>query len=133
MRLQFKEDPKEWRKATLISLIGPLALCGILLAKGVIYWIAMAWVFGAESVIALFAVLRPRWFRGYYRFGTWMGFHTAMFFGKVVLTAIFFCVVTPLGWMLRLAGKDLLQLKLSRDRQTYWRSSRQDSSLDSMS
>ncbi len=132
MKLHFKEDPKEWRKAALLSLIGPLVLCGILVWRDVIFWSALVWIFGCECVIASLALLRPRWFRGYYRFMTWMGFHTAMLFGKAVLTAIFFFLVTPLGWVLKLAGKDLLQLKPSPHRQTYWQPARQDSSLDNL-
>jgi hypothetical protein len=132
MKLQLKEDPKEWRKAALLSLIGPLVLVVILLWKDVISWVGLALVLGIDSVIALFALLRPRWFRGYYRFMTRVGFYTIQLFGKVVLTVIYFCVVTPLGWALKLAGKDLLQLKPQSDSQTCWQPARQDGSLDRM-
>lgn len=132
MKLQFKEDPKEWRKATLLSLIGPSVLVVVLLCKDIIAWIGLALALGLESVIVLFALLRPRWFRGYYRFMTWLGFHTVQLFGKVVLTVTYFCVVTPLGLALKLAGKDLLQLKPRSDSQTGWHAARQDGSLDSM-
>jgi hypothetical protein len=63
---------------------------------------------------------------------TRLGFHTIQIVGKVVLAALFFLILTPFGWILRLLGKDLLQLKPPRDRQTFWQPSRQDGSLDSM-
>lgn len=74
----------------------------------------------------------PRWFRGYYRFGTRVGFFAIQLFGKLVLMAIFLLILTPLGWMLRLAGKDLLQLEMRREQQSCWQPARQEGSLDRM-
>jgi hypothetical protein len=39
---------------------------------------------------------------------------------RVILTLFFFLVVTPIGWICRLAGKDFLRLKLDPNVQTYW-------------
>ena len=132
MKLRFKEDPKEWRKAALLSLIGPSLLIGIFRWRGVVSW---KFVFAALAlfvVIALCALVRPRWFRGFYRFGTWLGFHTIQIFGKVVLALVFFLFLTPFGLIMRLMGKDSLQLKPPRDQQTFWRPAKQDGSLDNM-
>ena len=38
----------------------------------------------------------------------------------IVLGIMFFLVVTPLGFVMRALGKDLLRLKLERDAKTYW-------------
>ena len=132
MKLNLKEDPGEWRKATLLSLIGPSVLIGILRWRGVVSWTFLAGALALFALVALCACARPRWFRGYYRFGTRVGFFAIQLFGKMVLTAIFFLFLTPLGWMLRLMGKDLLQLEMCRDQQTYWQPARQDGSLDRM-
>jgi hypothetical protein len=48
----------------------------------------------------------------------------------VVLAALFFVILTPFGWILRLLGKDFLRLKPPSDMQTFWQSARQDGSLD---
>jgi len=40
--------------------------------------------------------------------------------------------MTPFGCVMRLMGKDFLQLKSPRDKETFWQTARQDSSLDSM-
>jgi hypothetical protein len=132
MKLHFKEDPREWRKAALLSLIGPSVLIGILRWRGVVSWTFLGGALALFALVALCAWVRPRWFRRYYRFGTWLGFHTIQIFGKTVLTAVFFLILTPLGWMLRLSGKDLLQLKPPRDKKTFWQPARQDGSLDQM-
>ncbi len=132
MRLYFKEDPREWRKVTLIGLIGPTMIIGILRWRGVVSSTCLAAVLVLVALAALCAWLRPRWFRGYYRFTTRLGFYTFQILGKIVLVAFFFLILTPFGWILRLFGKDFLQLKPPRDKQTFWQSSRQDNSLDSI-
>jgi hypothetical protein len=132
MRLRFKEEPKEWRKATLLSLIGPSVLMGILRWRGAVSWAFLAVALVLIALVALCALAQPRWFRGYYRFGTWLGFHIIQIFGKVVLAVVFFLVITPFGWVLRLMGKDLLQLRPPRDQQTLWQPAKGEGSLDSM-
>ena len=132
MRLRFKEDPKEWRKATLSGLIGPTVIMGILRWRGVISNPVLTAALALVAMVALCALVRPRWFRGYYRFMTRLGFHTARVLGGVVLVGVFFLILTPFGWLMRLFGKDLLRLKSPRDKQTFWQSARQDGSLDNL-
>ena len=132
MRLRFKEDPKEWRKAALLGLIGPAAIIGILRWRGVVSLTSLAAALALIALAALCAWVWPRWFRGYYRFSTRLGFHIIQVLGRGVLAAFFFVILTPFGWILRLSGKDLLQLKSREDKQTFWQTSRRDGSLDSM-
>jgi hypothetical protein len=132
MRLHFKEDPKEWRKAALLGLIGPAAIIGILRWRGVVSTTCLAAALALIALAALCAWVRPRWFRGYYRFTTRLGFYIIQVLGRVVLAALFFVILTPFGWIMRLLGKDLLQLKSPRDKQTFWQTARRDGSLDRM-
>ncbi len=39
---------------------------------------------------------------------------------RVILTLLFFLVLTPTGLVARLAGKDFLRLKLDRKAASYW-------------
>jgi hypothetical protein len=132
MRLHLKEDPKEWRKAALLGLIGPAAIIGILRWRGVVSDTGLAAALTLIALAALCAWVRPRWFRGYYRFTTRLGFYTIQVFGKIVLAALFLLILTPFGWILRRLGKDFLQLKSPRDQRTFWQPARQDGSLDRM-
>ena len=132
MRLHFKEDPKEWRKAALLGLIGPAVIFGILRYRRVVSTSGLAAVLAVIVVVALCAWVRPRWFRGYYRFTTRLAFYVIQGLGRIVLAALFFVVLTPFGWVLRLSGKDFLQLKSPRDKQTFWQTARRDGSLDRM-
>lgn len=38
----------------------------------------------------------------------------------IILGIMFFGVITPVGWFMRLAGKDLLRMKLDREAPSYW-------------
>ncbi len=52
--------------------------------------------------------------------------------GLPALRALFFVILTPFGWILRLSGKDFLHDKSPQDKQTFWQTARQDGSLDRM-
>ena len=132
MRLHFKEDPREWRKITLLGLIGPAAIIGLLRYRGVVTIAGLIAALALIALVAFCAGVRPRWFRGYYRFTTRLGFHALQGLGRVVLAAFFFVIMTPFGWIMRRLGKDFLQLKSPRDRQTFWQTPRRDGSLDRM-
>jgi hypothetical protein len=130
MKLNFKEDPKEWRKSTLLTVLG-LALIGSLL-RWRKHLPANCWyaVLALLGVVAICAVLQPRWFRGWYRLSLRLGFYSSQFIGRCVLLLFFIVVITPLGFVLRLAGKDSLQLKRLREAKTYWHQARDSSPLD---
>ena len=130
MKLHLKEAPKEWRKAALLGLIGPAMITGVLRYRKVVSWTCLVAVLVVVVLVALAALARPRWFRGYYRFATRLGFYTIQFLGKVVLAGFFFLILTPFAWIMRLSGKDFLQLKPPQNKPTFWQKPRKDDSLD---
>lgn len=130
MKLRFKEDPAEWRKSILLTILG-LAVISTLLAwrRPMLRqdWPALVVTLGVVAVIAWW---RPRWFRGWYRLSLRLGFYTSQFAGRCVLALFFIGILTPLAFVLRLAGKDPLQLRPRRDGQTCWQPARKAGSLD---
>jgi hypothetical protein len=44
----------------------------------------------------------------------------ASIFGRLVMAALFFCVLTPVGFVMRLAGRDRLRLRRDRTVPSYW-------------
>ena len=130
MKLNYKEDPKEWRKSMLLTALG-LALISSLLRwrkhLPVDWWLGML---ALLALVAVVAVLQPRWFRGWYRVSLWLGFYSSQFIGRCVLFLFFILIITPVGWALRLAGKDPLQMRKPRAAQTYWQEARDCSPLD---
>lgn len=132
MRLELKEDPREWRKFTLFALLGLAILSSLLCWRRILpvpLWIA--WL-GLLALVAVTCLCRPRWFRGWYRRGATAGFHLAQFLGRAALFGVFWLLVTPLGLVLRLAGKDLLRLRRDRGASSYWQAARPPGPLDRM-
>ena len=82
------------------------------------------------AVVAVGALLQPRWFRGWYRLSLRLGFYSSQFIGRGVLALLFIFILTPLGLVLRLAGKDPLQLKRPRDAVTCWHPAKNSGPLD---
>lgn len=130
MRVRLKEDPKEWRKNTLLTAVGLVVISSILCWRGILStsgWHITLLVLALASLCALFF---PGWFRGYYRASTRFGFWLSLVVAHVILTVVFFVVITPLGWFFRLSGKDALRLKRSGSTLTYWNSAKPNSPLD---
>ena len=82
------------------------------------------------GLVAICAVLHPRWFRGWYRLSLRLGFYSSQFIGRGVLAIFFIFILTPLGWVLRVMGKDPLQLKHPLNAKSYWHQARECNPLD---
>jgi hypothetical protein len=132
MKLKLKEEPKEWRKAAWMSALGLTVLSSLLRWRRVLPAAAWALVLCVLALLAIAAAIQPRWFRGYYRFSTKLGFALSQLAGHIVLALVFFIVVTPLGLALRMLGKDPLRLRRPPGPQSYWSEVRGKSSLDSL-
>ena len=130
MKLNFKEDPKEWRKSALLTALGLAILSSLLRWRRhlpVNVWLALL---ALLAVAAICAVLRPGWFRGWYRLSLRLGFYSSQFIGRGVLAIFFIFILTPLGWVLRVMGKDPLQLKHPLNAKSYWHQARECNPLD---
>jgi len=130
MKLHFKEDPGTWRNQALMSALGFAILDSVLLWRRVLpvkVWCTVLVILG---IIALCTLLKPPWFRGYYRLAVRIGFALSQVIGRVTLLLFFIFILTPVGLILRLAGKDALQLKRPRNVKTYWHQAKDCTPLD---
>jgi hypothetical protein len=130
MKLNYKEDPKEWRKSAVMSVIALTIIISLLRWRQRLPVNTWYFVLALLAIVAISSVLRPRWFRGYYRLSMMLGFYSSRFVGRCVLGVLFFLIVTPLGLVFRLAGKDPLQLKRPQDAATYWHQAKDCGPLD---
>ena len=130
MKLNLKDEPKEWRKSALLAAFGLALISSVLRWRHALTngkWLA---VLAVLAGLAVAAALQPRWFRGYHLFSMRLGFAVSRFLGRVLLILFFIFIITPAGWILRLTGKDPLQLKLPEEAATYWRPAKECSPLD---
>jgi len=78
------------------------------------------WAFVVSAVFGAIALLRPALLAGLNR--AWM--KLGILLGKVVspiaLGILFYVVLTPIGAVVRLSGKDPLRLKLDSGADSYW-------------
>ncbi|HEV2693946.1 MAG TPA: hypothetical protein VG347_13715 [Verrucomicrobiae bacterium] len=129
MRLIFREEPKEWRKSALLTLLALAILSSLLRWRKhlpVNVWQVLLVLF---AVAGIFAVWQPRWFRGWYRLSLRLGFYSSQFVGRCVLAIFFIFIITPLGLGLRWSGKDPLRLR-RQQKDTYWHTARDCDPLD---
>ena len=54
------------------------------------------------------------------RLWQYLGIILGMIVSPIVMAAIFFLVVSPIGLIMRLLGKDLLKLKTNKNIKSYW-------------
>ena len=130
MKLRFKEHPREWRNSVLFTVLGLGLISGVLRWRHVLTggtWLA---ALAFLALLAVAACLAPRWFRGYYRVSLRLGAATSQVVVRVVLMLLFFLVITPLGLIFRVMGKDALHLKRQVGAKSYWSLSRAHSPLD---
>ncbi len=130
MLLRLKEDPKEWRKVTLLTVLGVALLSSLLRWRHVLSQPAWLSVLAILGLAALGACVWPRAFRGFYRGSSRAGFWLSQVLARIVLTLLFMFVLTPLALILRASGKDFLRLKRSPGATSYWSAARESSPLD---
>ena len=97
----------------------PLALIGafLLWRQRDYYW----YFFAAGALLIALGVFVPTVLKPLQK--VWMAFSIIMgwFMTRLILAVLFFLILTPMALLLRLLGKDLLNLKLDRNSsQSYW-------------
>jgi hypothetical protein len=114
----------------LLAALGLAVLVWVLRWRHVLTnrgWLA---ALAAPGLVAACALLQPRWFRGYHRVSMRLGFALSQLLGRALLGLFFIFILTPVGLVLRLAGKDPLQLKRPRDAGSCWQPAKSSSPLD---
>ena len=89
------------------------------------YWIS------AGVILSAFRLIAPL-FREVYRFWLALSVILGYFVSRILLTIIFFVVITPVSLISRIAGKDPMERKLDPQADSYWmrREQETDTSID---
>jgi len=118
VRINWKPDAIELRKFGAVLLVG-FGVIGAILkykqhhaAAEVCFWIAG--IVGAVGLTGTIIALPFYWI--------WMGFAFVMgnIMSRLVLTVLYYFIVTPIGLLSRLVGRDLLSLKPDKSKNSYW-------------
>jgi len=101
-----------WLFTVVFTLAGAYSLWN----KGWFY----PWAFALAGMTALVTVLAPEWLsplnRAWMRFGELL--HRIV--SPVVLGVIFYGVFTPVGFFMRIVGRDVLNRRFESEAGTYW-------------
>ena len=98
--------------AVVFLLIG----CWPLIHREPPHW----WAIVVSAVFAATALLKPALLAGLNRLWLKLGLLLAKIVSPVVLALLFYVTVTPVGLLMRAAGKDPLRLKLDPGADSYW-------------
>jgi Saxitoxin biosynthesis operon protein SxtJ len=78
------------------------------------------WAFGLAALTAAVTYLHPEWLAPLKRAWMKLGELLHHVVSPVVLGIMFFGVFTPVGWMMRLAGRDAMARSFDGAAETYW-------------
>ena len=118
MKANKNPSPKEVRQFILLwALFASLG-------GGLLFWrhhpagARIAWM--AAAIVGCLGLIVPPLARGFYR--AWMAFAAGMNFlvTRMLLTLIFWVVLTPLALFFKLLGRDTLELKKPGSKDSYW-------------
>jgi len=114
IEINFKPSPKELRTFGIAFLVA----CGLVGAL-------LAWRFGLGAPSYVLWALAP--VGGLLAIVAWP---IGMVVGTVLLAAVYYLLITPLGLAFRLLGKDPMQRRFDRAATTYWIERRQAASVE---
>ena len=94
-----------------------LVLSGLFLWRGKEYYL---YLFGISSFLLIFGLISPIILKPVYK--VWMSFaHIAGFImTRVILSILFYLVITPIGIIVRLTNKDFFNLEINEEQTSYW-------------
>jgi hypothetical protein len=121
---------KELRTFAIIALIASILLGSVLyMLKGIrIQWAAIIVAAGFAIFLSSFVSLKLT--RIIYLGLILVTFPIGWAISMILLTAFYFLLLTPLGFIFRLLGRDPLCRKLDPDAKSYWLVRRETDSLD---
>ncbi len=122
--INWHPSPRELRSFGKVITLGFPILAALLGASARLRshaWPAWTlWLGGIGLTAGLVCMFVPRAARPLYLVWMALGCCIGLVVSNVVLAAIYFLVVTPIGLALRLAGRDPLRRAFERERASYW-------------
>jgi hypothetical protein len=112
-----KTGPRDLRKFGLV--VG-----GVFAALGIIMWVRgkphFPYFLVPGAALLALGLVFPKALKQVYLLWMTLAIVLGFVVSTVLLTFFFFLVITPIGLVARLVGKDFLSLKLDRAASTYW-------------
>ena len=110
-------EQKEWRKFGIGLGVILGAVGGVQLLKGHSLY---PFFFGAGALTALAGIAVPILVKPVFIFFSYLGVVLGWFSTRVILSLVFFLLLTPIAVVMKLAGKKFLPMGTDRKLTTYW-------------
>ncbi len=78
------------------------------------------WAIVVMLIFGIIAFLKPSLLSSFYKIWVKVGEFIGGIISKVIMIVLFYGMFTPIAFMLRLLGKDLLRKKLDKSSSSYW-------------
>ncbi len=120
----FKEEIKNIKEdKTTLRKFG-LTVGAVLLFVGIVLYLtgkSSSVVFGGAGVLLiLFGLILPNILKPLNKIWMTLAVILGWFMSRLILFILFYIVITPIGFFLRIAGKDFLNLRTDKNSDSYW-------------
>lgn len=96
----------------------------VLLIVGIVLYLtgkSSSVVFGGAGVLLiLFGLILPNILKPLNKIWMTLAVILGWFMSRVILIILFYLIITPIGFLLKIAGKDFLNLQTDNDKNSYW-------------
>jgi Saxitoxin biosynthesis operon protein SxtJ len=130
VRLKLKENPREWQKFTGAMIVALGIVTVLLWKRQIISQVVLALILVLLGLAVLLCLIRPRWFRLFYRAGMTVSSAIGHVVSILLLALFFLCVLTPMALLARILRKDLLKIRSNPHLTTYWRPAKLNNQFD---
>lgn len=113
-----KINDKKLRNFGLTFFVVLNVIAGCVYLKGSSSW---PWVIAVSGLFLALGLLFPYLLKDFYKLWMGLAFLLGWIVTRVVLTLTFFLIFTPMAFLLRILGKDVLDAKINKNAGTYWR------------
>jgi len=110
---------KEIRKFGLVIAIA-LGVIGSFIYVKFGNFDVVGWLWGIGLLFLILGFILPSVLRPIYKIWMLLAYFIGGIVSRVILTVLFYFVLTPTGLVLRLFGKDVLDKKFEKNRESYW-------------
>jgi len=110
----------ELRLFAAVFFPATFAVLGTVLGRKFGVWNIVYGVWAVVAVVAVVGAIVPRMMKPIYIGMTMAVFPIGWVVSHVILGAVYFVVMTPIGLVMRAAGRDPMERKLKPEAATYW-------------
>jgi hypothetical protein len=120
----FKEDIKNIKEdITTLRKFG-VTVGAVLILVGIVLYLtdkSSSVVFGGAGVfLMLFGLILPNILKPLNKIWMTLAVILGWFMSRLILCILFYIIITPIGFFLRIAGKDFLNLRTGKNSDSYW-------------